>query len=151
VPKARVAGGKIAAPRVTRLRPLAASRPAVAPAAARRAADVLVDILAEAGVEIVFGLPGGVISPIHDALLGRDILCVTTRHESGAMFAAAGMRTPPASSAWSPSPRPGDLAAHAELLRHHPGPVVVDVRIDPLIRLPRKDRVGAFSPKRQAT
>ena len=56
----------------------------------RRAADVLVQMLADAGVEQVFGLPGGVISPVHDALLDSKIRCVTTRHESGAMFAAAG-------------------------------------------------------------
>jgi acetolactate synthase-1/2/3 large subunit len=64
--------------------------PTVAPAPTRRAADVLVDMLAEAGVEVVFGLPGGVISPVHDALLDSNIRCVTTRHESGALFAAAG-------------------------------------------------------------
>ncbi len=57
---------------------------------ARRAADVLVDQIVAAGVEVVFGLPGGPISPIHDALLDSDIKVVTTRHESGAMFAAAG-------------------------------------------------------------
>jgi acetolactate synthase I/II/III large subunit len=56
----------------------------------RRAADVLVSMLEEAGVEQVWGLPGGVISPVHDALLDSKIRCITTRHESGAMFAAAG-------------------------------------------------------------
>jgi acetolactate synthase-1/2/3 large subunit len=56
----------------------------------RRAADVLVDMLAAAGVDTVFGLPGGVISPVHDALLDSNMRVVTTRHESGAMFAAAG-------------------------------------------------------------
>jgi acetolactate synthase-1/2/3 large subunit len=55
-----------------------------------RGADVLVQILADAGVEIVFGLPGGAISPVHDALLDSRIRMITTRHESGAMFAAAG-------------------------------------------------------------
>src|SRR6185436_13385724 len=56
-----------------------------------RTADLLVDILVEAGVEVIFGLPGGPISPLHDALLDRpQIRVVTTRHESGAMFAAAG-------------------------------------------------------------
>ncbi|MCC6998458.1 MAG: thiamine pyrophosphate-binding protein [Deltaproteobacteria bacterium] len=55
-----------------------------------RTADVLVDILVAAGVEVVFGLPGGTISPIYDALLDRPrIRVITTRHESGAMFAAA--------------------------------------------------------------
>jgi acetolactate synthase-1/2/3 large subunit len=57
---------------------------------ARRAADVLVDQLVAAGVDVVFGLPGGVISPVHDALLDSNIRVVTTRHESGALFAAAG-------------------------------------------------------------
>ncbi|MEO8550235.1 MAG: thiamine pyrophosphate-binding protein, partial [Kofleriaceae bacterium] len=55
-----------------------------------RGADLLVSMLADAGVEIVFGLPGGAISPIHDALLDSPIRTITTRHESGAMFAAAG-------------------------------------------------------------
>jgi acetolactate synthase I/II/III large subunit len=56
----------------------------------RRAANVLVDMLVDAGVDVVFGLPGGAISPIHDALLDSEVRVVTTRHESGAMFAAAG-------------------------------------------------------------
>jgi acetolactate synthase-1/2/3 large subunit len=47
-------------------------------------------MLAEAGVEVVFGLPGGAISPVHDALIDSKLRVVTTRHESGAMFAAAG-------------------------------------------------------------
>ena len=55
-----------------------------------RAADLLVQMLEDAGVEVVFGLPGGAISPVHDALLDSSIRMVTTRHESGAMFAAAG-------------------------------------------------------------
>jgi acetolactate synthase-1/2/3 large subunit len=51
---------------------------------------VIVDLLVDAGVDVIFGLPGGPISPIHDALLDHDDLrVVTTRHESGAMFAAA--------------------------------------------------------------
>ncbi|MDB4955985.1 MAG: Acetolactate synthase large subunit protein [Myxococcales bacterium] len=55
-----------------------------------RCADLLVSMLAEAGVEVVFGLPGGPISAIHDALIDSNIRVITTRHESGAMFAAAG-------------------------------------------------------------
>src|SRR4051812_48461690 len=55
-----------------------------------RGADLLVTMLEEAGVGVVFGLPGGAISPIHDALLDSPIRTITTRHESGAMFAAAG-------------------------------------------------------------
>lgn len=61
-----------------------------APSPTVRGADLLVEMLAEAGVEVVFGLPGGAISPVHDALLDSRLRVVTTRHESGAMFAAAG-------------------------------------------------------------
>lgn len=56
---------------------------------ARRTADVLVDVLVDAGVDVVFNLPGGAIAPLHDALLDRpEVRVITTRHESGAMFAA---------------------------------------------------------------
>ncbi|MBL9015455.1 MAG: response regulator, partial [Myxococcales bacterium] len=55
-----------------------------------RGADLLVRMLEDAGVDVVFGLPGGAISPVHDALLDSSIRVVTTRHEAGAMFAAAG-------------------------------------------------------------
>ncbi len=55
-----------------------------------RTADVLVDILVAAGVEVVFGLPGGTIAPVYDALLDQPrIRTIASRHESGAMFAAA--------------------------------------------------------------
>jgi CheY-like chemotaxis protein len=53
-------------------------------------ADLLVSMLEGAGVDVVFGLPGGAISPVHDALLDHDIRVITTKHEAGAMFAAAG-------------------------------------------------------------
>src|SRR5579862_598782 len=57
----------------------------------RRVSDVLVDLLVQSGVEVVFGLPGGPISTVHDALMDRDeIRHVTVKHESAAMFAAAG-------------------------------------------------------------
>ncbi len=59
-------------------------------AASVRGADLLVRMLEDAGVDVVFGLPGGAISPVHDALLDTNIRVVTTRSEAGAMFAAAG-------------------------------------------------------------
>jgi acetolactate synthase-1/2/3 large subunit len=61
-----------------------------APVPTIRGADLLVEMLAEAGVPMVFGLPGGAISPVHDALLDSTLRVVTTRHEAGAMFAACG-------------------------------------------------------------
>jgi acetolactate synthase I/II/III large subunit len=55
-----------------------------------RAADVLIDTLAKAGVKVIFGIPGGALVALNDALIDRpDIRVITTRHESGAMFAAA--------------------------------------------------------------
>jgi len=57
---------------------------------ATRGADLLVSMLADAGVDVVFGLPGGAISPVHDALLDQDIRVITTKHEANAMFSAAG-------------------------------------------------------------
>ncbi len=57
----------------------------------RRTADILVDMLIDAGVEVIFGLPGGAVAPIEDALLDRpQVRSITTRHEAGAVFAAAG-------------------------------------------------------------
>lgn len=57
-----------------------------------RTADLLADVLVEAGVEVIFDLPGGPVAPLIDALLDKQssIRTITTRHESGAMFAAAG-------------------------------------------------------------
>jgi acetolactate synthase-1/2/3 large subunit len=70
--------------------PANAARDTTAAQPAVRGADLLVKMLVDAGVEVVFGLPGGAISPVHDALLDSPIRVVTTRHEAGAMFAAAG-------------------------------------------------------------
>ena len=61
----------------------------LATAPTMRGADLLVAMLEEAGVDVVFGIPGGAISPVHDALLDSKIRVITTRHEAGAMFAAA--------------------------------------------------------------
>ncbi len=61
------------------------------PAAPVRTADVVVDILVAHGVEVIFGLPGGPISPLIDALIDRpEIRVVNTRSEGAALFAAAG-------------------------------------------------------------
>jgi acetolactate synthase-1/2/3 large subunit len=55
-----------------------------------RAADQIVEILYKQGIRTVFGLPGGSISPIYDALLDRpEIRVVSCKHENMAVFAAA--------------------------------------------------------------
>src|SRR4051812_27108649 len=45
----------------------AAPREGAAQDTGKRTADILVDMLIEAGVDVVFGLPGGAIAPLNDA------------------------------------------------------------------------------------
>lgn len=60
-------------------------------AAPRRAADTIVEVLVAAGVDTFFGIPGGPVSPIFDAILSCPrARLIESRHESGAAFAAAG-------------------------------------------------------------
>ncbi len=53
-------------------------------------AKALVRSLEEEGVEVIFGIPGGVILPIYDALYDSSIRNILTRHEQGAVHAADG-------------------------------------------------------------
>jgi len=54
-------------------------------------ANALVQSLVDSGVEIVFGIPGGVMIPIYDALYGRkDLRNILVRHEQCAAHAADG-------------------------------------------------------------
>lgn len=54
-------------------------------------AKALVQSLVDQGVEVVFGIPGGVMIPIYDALYNRnDIRNILVRHEQGAAHAADG-------------------------------------------------------------
>ena len=50
----------------------------------------LIKTLIEEGTEAIFGIPGGVILPIFDALYDADVRVVLTRHEQGAIHAADG-------------------------------------------------------------
>ncbi len=53
-------------------------------------AQLVLDILADEGVEVVFGYPGGAIMPLYDALYNHSVKHILTRHEQGAAFAAGG-------------------------------------------------------------
>jgi acetolactate synthase-1/2/3 large subunit len=53
-------------------------------------AQLILDILADEGVDIVFGYPGGAIMPLYDKLYGHSIRHILTRHEQAASFAAGG-------------------------------------------------------------
>jgi acetolactate synthase-1/2/3 large subunit len=67
------------------LAPLEQRRPS------RNGAQALIDALVEAGVEVVFGYPGGAVLPIYDALHGETRLRhVLVRHEQAAVHAAEG-------------------------------------------------------------
>ena len=56
----------------------------------KTAAQVIVDIIQQEGVEYIFGLPGGAAIPIFDALVDSPIKLVLTRHEQGATHMADG-------------------------------------------------------------
>lgn len=64
------------------------------PSAAPEAGDLLVRYLEDLGVEYVFGVPGGAIEPLYDALARSarrgGPRAVVARHESGAAFMADG-------------------------------------------------------------
>ena len=54
-------------------------------------ADILVEALADLGVEVVFGYPGGAVLPIYDALFKQKrIRHILVRQEGGAAHAAEG-------------------------------------------------------------
>ena len=58
------------------------------------AGDIILDYLSELGVEYVFGIPGGAIEPLYNAL-ARSIAkngpkAIVARHEAGAVFMADG-------------------------------------------------------------
>ena len=59
--------------------------------------DLLVGYLAQLGVDFVFGIPGGAIEPLVNALARSERQggprCVTSRHETGAAFMAEGYHT----------------------------------------------------------
>lgn len=55
-----------------------------------RAAEAFVKALEMEGVEHIFGIPGGAIIEIYDALWDSNIEHILTRHEQAAVHAADG-------------------------------------------------------------
>lgn len=51
---------------------------------------VIIQSLKDAGVEVIFGFPGGAVIPIYDVLYDDPIRHILTRHEQGAVHAADG-------------------------------------------------------------
>ncbi len=56
----------------------------------RTGAQIIWEVLAREGVEVVFGYPGGAVLPAYDAMLDYPIRHVLVRHEQGAAHAADG-------------------------------------------------------------
>ena len=59
-------------------------------AATARAPQIVWDVLAREGVDVVFGYPGGAIMPVYDAMLDSTMHHVLVRHEQGAAHMADG-------------------------------------------------------------
>ncbi len=53
-------------------------------------AKAIVKSMEDEGVEVIFGIPGGVVLPVFDALFDSSIRNILTRHEQGAIHAAEG-------------------------------------------------------------
>src|ERR1700704_2660162 len=54
-------------------------------------AEMVIEALADQGVEHLFGYPGGAVLPIYDALFQQDkVMHILVRHEQGAVHAAEG-------------------------------------------------------------
>ena len=54
-------------------------------------AEMVIEALADQGVEHLFGYPGGAVLPIYDALFQQEkVSHILVRHEQGAVHAAEG-------------------------------------------------------------
>src|ERR1700687_2877644 len=57
----------------------------------QRVADVIVQTLVELGVDTFYGIPGGAIASVYDALMDQEsVTVINTRHETAAVFMAMG-------------------------------------------------------------
>lgn len=54
-------------------------------------AQLLIELLKQQGIHTIFGVPGGSILPVYDALHGSGIRHILARHEQGAGFMAQGI------------------------------------------------------------
>jgi len=55
-----------------------------------KGSEVIIESLKAAGVEVIFGLPGGMVIPLYDALYDSDLRHFLVRHEQGAAHMADG-------------------------------------------------------------
>ncbi|MGB9809352.1 MAG: thiamine pyrophosphate-binding protein, partial [Caldanaerobacter sp.] len=55
-----------------------------------KGSQVVIEVLKEMGVDTVFGIPGGAVIPIYDALYDSDIRHILATHEQMAAHMADG-------------------------------------------------------------
>ena len=55
-----------------------------------KGSEIIIESLKAAGVEVIFGLPGGMVIPLYDALYDSDLKHFLVRHEQGAAHMADG-------------------------------------------------------------
>ena len=64
---------------------------AAAPGREMTGAEMVIEALADQGVEHIFGYPGGAVLPIYDAIFQQQMVQhILVRHEQGAVHAAEG-------------------------------------------------------------
>jgi acetolactate synthase-1/2/3 large subunit len=55
-----------------------------------KGSEAIIESLRAAGVDVVFGLPGGMVIPLYDAIFDADLKHILVRHEQGAAHMADG-------------------------------------------------------------
>ena len=55
-----------------------------------KGSEAIIESLRVAGVDVVFGLPGGMVIPLYDAIFDADLKHILVRHEQGAAHMADG-------------------------------------------------------------
>ena len=92
-------------------------RGAAAPGREMTGAEMVIQALADQGVEHIFGYPGGAVLPIYDALFQQEkVQHILVRHEQGAVHAAEGY----ARSTGKVGVRAGHLRPRRHQRRHRP-------------------------------
>ena len=83
-------------------------------------AEMVIEALADQGVEHIFGYPGGAVLPIYDAMFQQDkVQHILVRHEQGATHMAEGY----ARSTGKVGVRAGDVGAGGDQCGHRARPM----------------------------
>ena len=83
-------------------------------------AEMVIEALADQGVEHIFGYPGGAVLPIYDAIFQQQkVKHILVRHEQGAVHAAEGY----ARSTGKVGVRAGDVRPRRDQCGDRPRPM----------------------------